>query len=83
MSGDALDFNNFESQGVICPRISRRTSVQSFLVTLMMGMELLSEKLDFIIHLKQLSARKDFIEFRRREKVKTYGKILSIKVNLV
>ena len=38
---------------------------------LMIGMELLSETLDFMIHLTRLSAREDFIDFRCHENFKT------------
>jgi hypothetical protein len=38
-----------------------KLSVESFHITLMTGMELVSETPDFILHLTWLSAREDFI----------------------
>jgi hypothetical protein len=43
----------------------------SFHITVMMGLELVYEMLDFIVHLTLLSAREDFIDFRRHENLKT------------
>ena len=45
--------------------------VMPFHVTVMMGMDLVSEMSDFIVRLTLLSAREDFIDFRRHENLKT------------
>jgi len=45
--------------------------VMPFHITVMVGLELVSEMLDFIVHLTLLFAREDFIDFRRHENLKT------------
>jgi len=42
-----------------------------FHITVMMGLDLVSEMLDSIVHLTLMSARENFIDFRRHENLKT------------
>jgi len=78
------DLTNSKNSSVVDSRLKRITrsnisetnsisiiTVMPFHITLMMGMELVSEMLDFIVHLTMLSAREEFFDFCLHKNFKT------------